>query len=138
INGGNSGGPLLDSAGAVVGVNTWRSEGKADRNVYFALSAIHLPALIAAKQREPVTFAVAVKKYGRERAPGSDLPFKIPHIAIVERTTAQEVATAAKALELGAAQKCSHCIGKGTIVVTVKTGERREGWMTYPIMEDQQ
>ena len=45
---------------------------------------------------------------------------------------------AAKSLEDGALKKCSHCNGKGVITVSVKVGERREGYMTYPIMEDQQ
>jgi thiol-disulfide isomerase/thioredoxin len=61
ISSGNSGGPLLDEAGRVVGVNTWVADGQ---NLGFALCIQHVQDLLAKAPGK--TIPLALEKYARD------------------------------------------------------------------------
>ncbi len=70
ISQGNSGGPLVDAAGRVVGVNTWHY--RSGQNLNFALSAVEVQAALA----QPV-FVAFHPTSGRTR-PSSSVPGSMP------------------------------------------------------------
>lgn len=124
INSGNSGGPLIDAKGEVVGVNTWAYT--AADNTYFALAAgqvsevtkylgdaIGFKALAEMIRRSPVSHS---------RVPWLDLKrdIKPDQVRRVTRTFRDKV-------------DCFSCKGSGEIQIKVQTGEQREGIYIRPI-----
>lgn len=56
INAGNSGGPLLDERGRVIGVNTWKFRPEAMDNAYFASASRHVSDMLRSRPATPVGF----------------------------------------------------------------------------------
>jgi hypothetical protein len=53
ISPGNSGGPLLDNMGNVLGVNSFYISAQAGQNLNFAVSSVHLQALLEGAKKNP-------------------------------------------------------------------------------------
>ncbi|MEI8197681.1 MAG: serine protease [Phycisphaerae bacterium] len=72
INYGNSGGPLINANGKIVGISTW--QWPSGNNIYFALSARHLQELYDQRPATALTFKEAAKKYGEDTGPQGSFP----------------------------------------------------------------
>jgi len=124
INSGNSGGPLIDAKGEVVGVNTWAYT--AADNTYFALAAGQLSE-VTKYSGDPIGFRALAEMIRRtpvsySRVPWLDLKrdIKPDQVRRVTRTFRDKV-------------DCFSCKGSGEIQIKVQTGEQREGIYVRPI-----
>ena len=66
ISPGNSGGPLVNARGEVVGINTWVHA--LGQNLNFSLAAVHIKQLLATAGREPATAIRSAAASTRTRA----------------------------------------------------------------------
>lgn len=113
VNPGNSGGPLLDARGAVIGINTWRTPEKVhDRPLapaFFALGSKQFAGLIRQDHPGSLPFPEAKKSQA-----GSEQPIaEFPRIDIERSEPASRVSLSAKDYLRYAA--CSRCKGDGAV-----------------------
>jgi len=129
INQGNSGGPLLNAAGEIVGINTW-SWLSAD-NTYFAISSRHAAALLANSDQPSMSFERALVEFE-----GVDpKPFGFPNIAIAGTAPAMDLRQVAMSFRRSVI--CSRCDAIGKIDERVRTGTRMTpGGVKVPIYEN--
>lgn len=114
INSGNSGGPLLDSSGRVVGINTWTWGERA--NLFFALSSTHARQLLVEGRGHPIGFQQAKKQFGTIKVPHTSFP----RITVAKLTTGRQVQISARALRNNT--KCQSCTGDGSVRVKYQSG----------------
>lgn len=107
INSGNSGGPLIDGDGRLVGVSTWVwLEGQ---NMFFALSAQHVRELLRRVGDQPIGFDELARVSKTQRF----VSRSIPSIDVPQATSARELkSVVARARPLFS---CSTCKGSGTV-----------------------
>ncbi|HYE63543.1 MAG TPA: trypsin-like peptidase domain-containing protein [Phycisphaerales bacterium] len=125
INSGNSGGPLLDGQGRVVGINTW--VWLTGQNLYFALSAKHIDELVKAPLQADFSFKTAQKLYGQER----QIPrAAFPRLDVTRDGTGADLLKHITAFRTG--HRCKGCAGSGQVTTKERTGSTSGGGMTYP------
>jgi S1-C subfamily serine protease len=121
INSGNSGGPLIDASGSVVGINTWVFLG--GQNVYFAIRVGEAKPLLATLAAKPVGFAsVEGDKHAASQRNWQSFAEKLPKLTIRQTGTADQLRGAVSGLESAISRKCTACGGDGTVLVKVTTG----------------
>ncbi|MBU6413579.1 MAG: trypsin-like peptidase domain-containing protein [Planctomycetes bacterium] len=123
INSGNSGGPLMDSAGQVVGVNTWVYL-KAD-STYFSLSAEHLGSFIS-YQGKSIGFSSLSSMLRKAKISHS----RVPWLEIAKTSKPDEVLRAAR--QFRDQSPCGTCKGTGTVSQRVQRGTRSQGAFEVP------
>lgn len=134
MNHGNSGGPMINTAGKVVGISTWASldanfRDAQKQNANFAISSIHAYNLVQKVPNEPLTFAVAKLKYGSGKTDDGAFPVVfIPHDKHTKDINAQVLA-------MMNSMSCPRCLGTTTIAVEEQTGTRQVGSLSFPIIE---
>lgn len=109
INEGNSGGPLIDERGAVIGINTWRLEDPAIHGTYFALGSTQFAGFIRTDHPDSIPFSAAAAKAD---APGRP-SIAFPRISLEDEEPASRVSLSAKDYLRFAA--CSRCKGSGVV-----------------------
>ena len=114
INHGNSGGPLLNANGRIIGINTWSMSG--GNNLYLALSARHLQDLYDQRSKTALTFKESIKTIGEEEEPQGSFPIT----SIKADKDPSEILPKIRILIENS--KCSLCQGKGFITRRVQTG----------------
>jgi hypothetical protein len=130
INPGNSGGPLVDSAGRIVGMNSWA--WLSGNNLNFAVSIREIDESIRHLPLRPVSFA-AVSGAQRTDLLIDALQGNIPTLNLLRSTTPAQLLGMAQALANGIVTKCPTCAGAGKIDVTQQIGSRIEGARIVPI-----
>lgn len=129
INAGNSGGPLVNDRGEVVGVNTWVwHEGQ---NLFFALGAKHLAEVYRRREEDPIGFARAAREYGTVRT----VAYTFPMLQIAPRHDIREALRRVGVVERGLL--CGSCSGDGVVRSKKLVGHRRGGGMISPVYVDQ-
>jgi S1-C subfamily serine protease len=126
INSGNSGGPLIDESGMLIGINTWVFT--VGQSVFFAINATELRTVFdsAMKQKRPIGFASVASDDVKHRGIGA-ITSKLPRVEIKQTGTAEQVRTAAAALSATVVRKCNSCGGDGEINIKVTVGRTRAG-----------
>lgn len=125
INAGNSGGPLVDGQGRVVGVNTWVWLDGA--NMFFALSAVHLSELQSASVDSPIGFEQAARQYGAVRTANS----AIPTLEVLPRHDIRSALR--RSSVLSRALQCASCSGTGSVQRRYQRGYRGPAGMGRPV-----
>lgn len=127
INSGNSGGPLTDQHGKVVGMNTWVwLDGD---NQFFALSAKHLLSMHARRSDKPVGFDDAARLYGTVKT----VAYSFPSLQVSQRHDLRAAVRRADVFEK--LVLCSTCSGVGSVTRDVKVGSRGTQGFSVPIWE---
>jgi hypothetical protein len=124
INSGNSGGPLIDSNGHVVGVNTWAYT--AADNTYFALAASHLKS-ITSYSGEPMGFKALAEMIRKTPVSHS----RVPWLDLIRNINPDQLRKTTRTFRDKV--DCISCKGSGEVQVKVQTGEQREGIYVRPI-----
>lgn len=128
INAGNSGGPLVNDRGEVVGVSTWVwHEGQ---NLFFALGAKHLAEVYRRRGEDPIGFARAASEYGTVRT----VAYTFPILQITPRHDIRAALRRVGVVERGLI--CGSCSGDGIVRSKELVGHRRGGGLVSPVYAD--
>lgn len=131
INSGNSGGPLVDAMGQVVGMNTWSIVSA--NNMYFALDGRDIDFVL--RHHKPDSFSFADTKVLQSQT--AAISADVPRIEVTPSSSPKQLIESANTLSH--LFKCSACKGSGTQTITVRTGETRGGGdgFVWPIHQSQ-
>lgn len=124
ITNGNSGGPLVDEQGSVIGVNTWMSTR--DNMFYFALAAEHILEILGVPANAPIDFDRAGSTSGASGGgPVGPTEFSLPRMEIELRTSGSRVIGRTVSLDRDIA--CRRCDGAGAVTIREQVGLQRGG-----------
>ncbi len=111
INAGNSGGPLVNRSGQIVGVNTWVYN--VGSNLFFALSSEHIQPYFDKRPEEAMTFKKAREKFGKIDSVFTMLPRNVPEWEIKKKRLPSYVKKTLYAVQNHTVLTCSKCGGSG-------------------------
>lgn len=129
MNRGNSGGPLVNGEGQVVGVNTWVWRQDEVVGVHFALDASQVSEFVARKPRDPLGLERAATFLGFSHSSG-----RLPTIPIARNLQYPAFLRLLSAFKK--AIPCRLCDGSQRVVRRVTTGYVKGGNLRKPITED--
>lgn len=130
INAGNSGGPLVDDLGTVIGINTWIwLEGN---NLFFALGAKHLQPLYDQRNGAVLGFEAAAAAFGTVHTTA----FAFPTLDISPRFDIQGAFRPTLA-DLRRYFLCDSCAGRGSVTKQIQTGWRQVPLGREPVYQQQ-
>ncbi|QYK47972.1 MAG: trypsin-like peptidase domain-containing protein [Phycisphaeraceae bacterium] len=130
INAGNSGGPLINSSGEVVGINTWKYAQSIGHSLFFASSSSHIAELRALAGTSDLPFPDAPSQ--RSRNTETDDSFRLAKLTR-DRSTG-DILSIAKELRLKL--RCSRCAGAGYTTSHQRTGSRNINGLSVPVFND--
>jgi len=136
LNQGNSGGPLVNEQGTVVGVASWIWLG--DQNLNFGLSSSHLAELISHKSDKPLTFGGADSEFAQIRTPWSEMPRQPVSEELLQTVKPEELIAASHAFADGIHKKCATCSGTGHVTERIQTGVLRGSTFSQATYRDEQ
>lgn len=128
INHGNSGGPLVNRLGHVVGISTWAWTEAT--NMFFALSATHANELLESKSTRALTFARAPKSKTATQTSWSSFP----RLTTARYTAPSEVLRTS--VDFKRLCTCTTCNGDGRIAKKRRVGSKKSGNISVPVFEN--
>lgn len=137
INGGNSGGPMVDADGKVLAVSTWSRvgyRGSAVSNTNFGVGGATLAEFLKSVGDKAVAFPRSVQQASSPAV----APAPAPQIPSAPRSRPVRLEDALSALNsFDRTARCATCRGSGKTTKVVEVGRRGGGAISQPIQERQ-